>query len=1033
MSVSSQESSASVLRERALFSHRNPVPLPTVPSIDSRVTRGGDTVDMAGSVAQSQESRDRSARGARHVGGSPRRSRSRSRSRSHRSASRSSSRSFQSPQSHSVSATANVFNVCRSKSRVVRKWVVQGLSKDVAKSLREKFAPKFDGNFNLCCPLLDESIARRWMNAKHLNKLNDFQEKTFKSIQYQMLDAFKPMLHTWNQLSDDSPLLNGVESSLRLLGSAFANVSKLRRANALRNVAPNLAPLLKDPRVFSTRESDRLFGNKFIDTMVKEVDADDKLAKIGRSGGQSNSQWNRGNSSRRNGDRGHSYSGGFQGGAHGGNNNNKGGGRGKNYSNGNSSNKQSGHVRYVAIPHCSSVVMTNVGGRLRHFASAWLSVTDDPWVLSTVSFGHMLDFIGLPVQNSIPSACVMSSDMVAVVDDEITTLLSKGAIRPVLSGCSGDGFLSNLFAIPKKSGGFRVILNLKRLNQFLAYRHFKMEGLDCVKYLIERGDWMVKLDLQDAYHLVAVFPDHCKFLRFVWKEIFYEYVCLPFGLCSAPRVFTKLLRPVVAYLRSLGIRLIIYLDDLLILNGSISGLLHDLKIVIDLLELLGFIINCKKSVFTPQQLMEYLGMLIDSTKLEFSLPPEKVSSIVSLCREVLYSDASGKVTLRVIAKIMGNFSFAIPTVPFAQGHFRELQSLFISQSSKGLDGSVSLSVGARADLEWWMCHLESSNGKSFCSFTPDLVIFSDASLHGWGAVCDGSRTRGPWAAADLRRHINELELLAAFYALQVFTRFSRDINVTLFLDNSTAVAYINKCGGTRSRALSLIAADFVRWCEDRNISLLASHLPGSLNSVADEESRTTLDSSDWMLLASEFRKLSNLWEINIDLFAAAWNAQLPTFVSWLPQPGASAVNAFSLNWTDLRGYAFPPFALIPRCLAKLRRERADLVLVCPLWPSQAWFPLLLRMSVDCPRVLSSDSHLAHSPILDPHPLLLSGKFLLTAWKLSGDVSKIEDFQKTLSRFCWDTTVTPRRLLISRRGTAGLIGTTNGIPIPCFLL
>lgn len=123
-SVSSQESSASLLRERALFSHRNPVA--AAPSIDSRVTRGGDTLEMLGSEAQSQASRDRdrSARGGRHVESS-RRTRSRSWSRWR---SRSSSRSATPLDPSSVDATANVFNVL--KSRLVRKWVVQGMSKD---------------------------------------------------------------------------------------------------------------------------------------------------------------------------------------------------------------------------------------------------------------------------------------------------------------------------------------------------------------------------------------------------------------------------------------------------------------------------------------------------------------------------------------------------------------------------------------------------------------------------------------------------------------------------------------------------------------------------------------------------------------------------------------------------------------------------------------------------------------------------------------------------------------------------------------
>jgi hypothetical protein len=139
-----------------------------------------------------------------------------------------------------------------------------------------------------------------------------------------------------------------------------------------------------------------------------------------------------------------------------------------------------------------------------------------------------------------------------------------------------------MFAIPKKSGGWWPIINLKCLNAFVSYQHFKMEGLECVKYLLQHGDWMVKLDLQDAYFLVPLSPEHYK-----------KYLCLAFGLCSSPRVFTKLLKPVVAYLRERGIRLIIYLDDMLILNTSRDGLLADLKIIISLLKSLGFIINLK--------------------------------------------------------------------------------------------------------------------------------------------------------------------------------------------------------------------------------------------------------------------------------------------------------------------------------------------------------------------------------------------------------------------------------------------------------
>ena len=587
-----------------------------------------------------------------------------------------------------------------------------------------KFKPVFEGSFDLFCPKLDESMERKWLRAKNLPKLKDFQEAMLKSIQYQMMDSMRPMLHAWNQMIVDDPLLNSIESSLRLIGSAFANVSKLRRENVIRHVAPSMKPLLKDPRAFSSRECERLFGSKFIDVMVKEVDDDAKLAKIGRDGGPSHSH-NGGNSNRRNGGRSQSSYGSrtpyVQ---------NSGFNRGGKSDKGNHYFKQpaqGANNRYVNLSDCftppiftkTPPVQPHIGGRLSKFSEAWLSLTDDQWILSTVSHGYAIDFVKHPIQHSVPSGCTMSKEMELVCDQEVKTLMTKGVIRPVHSN-SNDGFISNMFAIPKKSGGWRPIINLKCLNAFVSYQHFKMEGLECVKYLLQHGDWMVKLDLQDAYFLVPISPEHYKFLRFFWKGNLYEYLCLAFGLCSVPRVFTKLLKPVVAYLRERGIRIIIYLHDMLILNASRDGILADLKIIIGLLKSLGFIINFKKSIVVPQQIIEYLGMLINSLCLSFSLPQNKVESIVKLCNEIM-SDKVGRVKLRDLAKIMGNFSWAIPSVPFAQGHFRKLQNFYLSHAHRDLNKMVSLTEPAKADLVWWATHLKLCNGKSFFPDNPDLI------------------------------------------------------------------------------------------------------------------------------------------------------------------------------------------------------------------------------------------------------------------------------------------------------------------------
>ena len=154
-------------------------------------------------------------------------------------------------------------------------------------------------------------------------------------------------------------------------------------------------------------------------------------------------------------------------------------------------------------------------------------------------------------------------------------------------------------------------MNLRPLNQFLPYEHFKMEGIHMVRDLLRKGDFMVKIDLKDAYFTVPLCQEDQKFIRFMWEGTLYEFACLPFDLSSTSRVFTKIMKPVVALLRQLGIRMIIYLDDLLIMAQSQDLLNCHVSTVRNLLENLGFIINYLKSVLIPATQMEFLGILID--------------------------------------------------------------------------------------------------------------------------------------------------------------------------------------------------------------------------------------------------------------------------------------------------------------------------------------------------------------------------------------------------------------------------------------
>ena len=179
-----------------------------------------------------------------------------------------------------------------------------------------------------------------------------------------------------------------------------------------------------------------------------------------------------------------------------------------------------------------------VAGRLKYFVDNWKIITSDKTILETVQ-GYQIPFILRPHQwrKRITKPKLSEGNMfLEAIDD----LLAKGAIKETLP--VQDEFLSTVFLV-KQSTKTRPIFNLKSLNQFIRKEKFKLEGLDQVKTMIQPNDYFMKLDLTDAYYSVPITNSHRKYLRFQLGNRLLEYQCLPFGLTSALRAFTKLLKP----------------------------------------------------------------------------------------------------------------------------------------------------------------------------------------------------------------------------------------------------------------------------------------------------------------------------------------------------------------------------------------------------------------------------------------------------------------------------------------------------------
>ena len=177
------------------------------------------------------------------------------------------------------------------------------------------------------------------------------------------------------------------------------------------------------------------------------------------------------------------------------------------------------------------------------------------------------------------------------------SLLAKQAVE-VVNFPSENQFLSSIFLVPKKGGGNRPVINLKELNHHIPYTHFKIESLSLLKELLKKEDFMCKVDLKDAYFAVPLHQNSRKFVIFQWREKMYQFLVLCFGLSPAPRIFSKLKIP-VALLRRLNVRLIIYLDDCLLLGATVQETLMARDNLIYVLQHLGFTVNFQISVLDP--------------------------------------------------------------------------------------------------------------------------------------------------------------------------------------------------------------------------------------------------------------------------------------------------------------------------------------------------------------------------------------------------------------------------------------------------
>ncbi len=252
------------------------------------------------------------------------------------------------------------------------------------------------------------------------------------------------------------------------------------------------------------------------------------------------------------------------------------------------------------------------------------------WIIRIIQFSYTLQFDRNPPRfNGVFLTAVNSANEASVLQQEVSSLLLKGAKEDISSLDLHRGFFSRYFLVPKKNRGLRPILDLRRLNYSLHRGKFRMLTLKSILSQVQERDWFIMVDLKDAYFYIQVVQRHRKLFRFAFGGKAYQYKVLPYGLALAPRTFTKCLDAALAPLRLQGIRILNYLDDWLILASSTEQVIHHRDSLLLHLCALGLWLNGQKSVLNPAQQTIFWGVCLDSTSMQARLAHARVESIPS--------------------------------------------------------------------------------------------------------------------------------------------------------------------------------------------------------------------------------------------------------------------------------------------------------------------------------------------------------------------------------------------------------------------
>ena len=623
--------------------------------------------------------------------------------------------------------------------------------------------------------------------------------------------------------------------------------------------------------------------------------------------------------------------------------------------------------RLVEVKECyefgSRDKIVNVKGNLRENVSFYQSIGAPDFVLSIIRNGYRLPFVNFPESVILPNNR-SARDHSSFVDEALLELLSSGRVIEVADA----PFVVNPLSVSvQPSGKKRLILDLRHVNKCLRKYRFRYEDWRVALSYFEKDAYMFSFDLKSGYHHIEIASEYQTFLGFSWTFHraqdcqYFVFSVLPFGLSTAPYVFTKCVRPLEKYWRLQGVKIAICLDDGLVIENDYrvcktlsSRIREDLRRV-------GFVANAEKSIWEPVQSIVWLGFCWNSLNGTLSITERRLNKIFDHIRNI--TNNYYVLSARKLASFTGKIISTGPVV----GNVSRIMTRHCSMSvaaAPDWDSLFKLDQYCINEVEFWKDNIIQGNVRyCFSGTTPNCFVYSDASSTGCGAhmtlnheyVCHTM-----WSENERMKSSTWRELYAIEFALRSFCGELKNSRVKWFTDNRAAAKIVEV--GSMRYDLQCFALRIFQICLAYKISLDIQWVPRNEVAKVDFISRF-IDIDDWQISRSLFLQLETLWGPHtVDCFANHYNFKLSRFFSRFWTPGCAGIDFFVQSLSDENCLVVPPVCLVSNTLHYMFEQKAVGSLVVPFWPSSSFWPLVSRtyanFIVDC-RVFSGDGTLEH--------------------------------------------------------------------------